>query len=357
RYTGGAERYLHLLARGIAGHGFRPVLVTAGSGGLDGLKEEVRRDGFDVFEATRRSLCDPAGLYSTARLLGRLRPAILHVNLPGPFDAGYSLVAPVASLAGVKRIVATEHLPMAPSFAKARILKGFSGRFIERTITVSRDNIDHLVGIHRVPPEKIRVVYNGIPDTGAGGVTDLRRELSFSAEAFLVAVVGSLERRKGQGTLIRAMSRLPERVHLLVVGEGPAEKEYRDTAAGEGLGKRVRFLGYRDDVPGILAAVDVLAVPSTLEAAPYVILEAMAASRPVVASGIYGIPELVEEGKTGLLVEPGNERMLAEAIRTLVERNGLAERFGRAGRARYEAFFTLERSIGETVEIYRELLD
>jgi glycosyltransferase involved in cell wall biosynthesis len=355
-YTGGAERYLHLLARGIEPYGFKPILVTAGSGRLDRLKGWMHRDGFEVFEAPFDPVRKPWDLYSTVQFFRKLGPKILHVNLPGPFDATYGLVAPLAKLAGIGHIVTTEHLPMVPSFAKARLLRGFSGRFIDRIITVSRDNIDHLVRNHRVSAARIRVVYNGIPDYGGGEVVDVRGELALPDETFLVAVVGSLEKRKGQGTLFGAMRRLPARIHLLVVGEGPDEADYRETVLQSGLGDRVHFLGHRNDVPGILGCVDLLAVPSTLEATPYVILEAMAAELPVVASGIYGIPELVKADETGLLFEPENEGMLAEAIGRVVEQDGLSARFGRAARERYESLFTLERSAGETVEVYRELL-
>jgi len=355
-YTGGAERYLQLLARGIERHGFRPMLITAGSGSLDRLKGEMRRGGFDVFETHLDLAGNPSSVCSTLRLFRYLGPSILHINLPGPFDATYSLVAPIARLAGIKHIVTTEHLPMVPSFAKARLLKGFSRRFVGRTITVSKDNIDHLVRNHGVPEDRIRVVYNGIPDSRGVEAVDIRGELAVPKEAFLVAVVSSLERRKGQETMFGAMRRLPGRAHLLIVGEGPDEADYRETVFRSGLGGRVHFLGYRDDVPGILRGIDLLAVPSTLEATPYVILEAMAAGLPVVASGIYGIPELVQAEETGLLVEPEDELMLAEAVGRIIEHGELAARLGKSARERYEALFTLERSARETAEVYRELL-
>ena len=355
-YTGGAERYLHLLACGIERHGFRPLLITAGSGRLDRLRGKMRRDGFDVFETHLDLARNPLSAYSTLRLFRELGPSILHINLPGPFDATYSLVAPLARLAGIKHIVTTEHLPMVPSFAKARVLKGFSRKFVSRTITVSKDNIDHLVRNHGVPADRIRVVYNGIPDSGGIEAVDIRARLAVPHETFLVAVVGSLYKRKGQETAFGAMRYLPDRVHLLVVGEGPGESDYREKVIGSGLGDRVHFLGYRDDVPGILRSIDLLAVPSTMEATPYVILEAMEAGLPVVASGVYGIPELVKEEETGLLVEPENEQMLAEAIGMIVERGELAAQLGRSARERSEELFTLERSARETALVYRELL-
>ena len=355
-YTGGAERYLRLLALGVKRLGFKPLLITAGKGRLDRLMGEMRRDGFEVVETHLDLAGNPSSVHRMLRLFRTLGPSILHINLPGPFDATYGLVAPLARLAGIRHIVTTEHLPMVPSFAKARVLKGFSGRFVDRTITVSRDNIDHLVRNHGVPADRIRVVYNGIPDYSETGAIDIRGELALHEDVFLVAVVGSLERRKGQGTLFGAMERLPGRVHLLVVGKGPEEKEYREWVSRQGSGNRIHFLGFRDDVQGILREIDLLALPSTLEATPYVILEAMAAGLPVVASDIYGIPELVAEEVTGFLVEPENELLLAEAIGRFMEHADLAERMGRAARIRYEELFTLERSARDTVTVYRELL-
>ena len=355
-YEGGAERYLHLLARGIGRHGFRPVLIAAGTGRLDRLKDGFRRDGFDVFESPYDLTRNPVGACSMIRLLREIRPAILHINLPGPFDASYGLVAPLARLAGVGRIVTTEHLPMVPPFAKSRLLRGFSMRFVDAVITVSRDNVDHLTRLHGVPADRIKLVYNGIPDPRGTRGADIRGELGIEPNAGLVAAVGSLERRKGQHTLLGAMRRLPGGVHLLLVGEGPDEGAYRETAARYGLEGRVHFLGHRNDVPGILEEVDLLAVSSTLEATPYVILEAMAAGLPVVATGIYGIPELVKNEETGLLVVPGDEPMMAGALERILENDTLAERFGRAARERYEELFTLERSADETALFYRGLL-
>ncbi len=355
-YVGGAERYLYLLARGIERHGFRPVLVAAGSGSLDELKEGMRRDGFNVLETSLDLARSPASACSTVRLFRRLKPSILHINLPGPFDASYSLVAPLARLAGVEKIVTTEHLPMVPSFAKSRFLKGFSMRFVNAAITVSRDNVDHLVRNHGVSRDLIRVVYNGIPDPRGIQKTDIRAELGLEGDASLVAVIGSLEKRKGQQTLFGAMRRLPTNIHLLVIGEGPDEGVYRENVDRYRLKERVHFLGKRDDVAGILQGVDLLAVSSTLEATPYVIIESMAAGLPVVATEIYGIPELVIEGETGLLVTAGDEGMMAEALKRIIENAPLAERLGRSARKRYEELFTLERSAAETARVYRELL-
>ena len=353
-YTGGAERYLHLLAGGLGSHGFVPVLITGG--GVAALQESARRNGHEVVEIPFGGARNPKGLLSLARALGKLDISIFHINLAGPFDAGYGIAAPLARLAGIRRVVTTEHLPMVPTFAKARLIRNFTNRFVDLTITVSRDNVGHLVRNHGVKAERIRVVYNGIPDTGGAPAVDMRDELSLAGDAYLLAVAGALEKRKGHLMLFDAMRSLPDRIHLFVAGEGRDEAEYRRMVSEYNLERRVHFLGHRGDIPGILRGIDQIIVPSTLEATPYVILEAMAAGVPVVASDIYGIPELVSADESGLLVRPGDESALRESIVRIMEHPELARRMGRAGRERYERHFTIERSVRETVDIYRELL-
>jgi glycosyltransferase involved in cell wall biosynthesis len=129
-------------------------------------------------------------------------------------------------------------------------------------------------------------------------------------------------------------------------------------AERHGVADRVVFMGRRgpEAVARIVGACDALVLPSEVEGLPYVILEAMALSKAVVATRVYGIPEAVHDGETGLLVAPGNVAELASALRTVIENSGLRERMGRAGRARFEESFTLERQLAEMATLYRALL-
>jgi glycosyltransferase involved in cell wall biosynthesis len=145
-------------------------------------------------------------------------------------------------------------------------------------------------------------------------------------------------------------------VKLLVAGSGAREGECRARAAALGLADRVRFLGYRRDVDALLPECDVLLCPSTLEATPYVIFEAMAAGLPVIASRLYGIPEIVHDGKTGILFDPAAGGELVRAIDSLFRDRRRGARMGEAGRRRWEKEFRLERCIAETEAVYREVL-
>jgi glycosyltransferase involved in cell wall biosynthesis len=355
-WVGGAERYLYLLATNLERTEFEPSVVVNGAARLEGLAAPLERAGVPVHAASLNLPYSPAGIVGFISLLRRLRPSILHCNLPGPWDSQYSLVAPLARIAGVRHVVSTEHLPMVPPFAKGRLFKSLGTLSIERIITVSDDNVRYLTGSHHIRRDKIRVVRIGTPEPLRGTSADIRRELHCAAGDFLCAMVGSLEERKGHGTAFEALRATDVGVKLLVVGSGEREGEYRAKAAALGLAERVHFLGYRTDVDDLLRECDVLLCPSTLEATPYVVLEAMAASLPVIASRLYGIPEIVLDGTTGILFDPPSGRDLAAAIDSLFRDRRLGARMGEAGRRRWEESFRLGRCIAETQAIYREVL-
>lgn len=349
-YTGGAERYIELLATGLDRQKYEPFLVTAGTPGLEPLLSALADEDILCETTEGKPFSSAGGAGRFVKLVKRLRPDIVHINMPGPFDCHYGLTASLARLAGTARIVMTDHLPMIGSFAKARLLRSIHMPHVSRFITVSEDNRSHLVNEHRVPVSKIRVVYNGVRDPGTAGPAAMDPGAPVE-----MLVAGALEERKGHMVLLAAMEQLPGKFRLSIAGEGPHHEEIEEEIASRSLDGRISLLGRVDDMPGLLARSDILVVPSFLEATPYVILEAMAAGRPVVASAIFGIPEQVENGVTGILVPPGEEASLATALLRISDEPGLAGKMGEAGRKRYEDRFTLNKSVEETVSVYEEL--
>ena len=355
-WFGGAERYLELLAAGLNREEFRPELIMNRNPHLEAFAASMAGAGVPVHEVSLDVPRSPAGISSFISLLRRLRPAILHCNLPGPWGSQYSLVAPLARLAGVRHVVTTEHLPMVPPFAKGRLLRGFGSRWVERVITVSEDNVRYLADNHGVPREKIRVVRNGVPEPARGASAEIREKLGISKEDFLCVMIGSLEERKGHARAFDALAALPGGVKLLIAGAGEEERALRAKAASLGLERRVHFLGYRTDVDAILSECDALVLPSTFEATPYVIIEAMASGLPVVASNVYGIPEIVRDGETGILIDPGAPEDIVRAISSLARDRDRGARMGRAAKKRYEEMFRIDRCVEETQAVYRDLL-
>jgi len=156
------------------------------------------------------------------------------------------------------------------------------------------------------------------------------------------------------------MPLLLERVpftHVVIAGGGDLEEYLRDLASEVGVADRVHVLGPRKDVPALMHAIDVFAMPSIWEGFGLVLLEAMAAGRPIVASRVATIPEVVVDGETGLLVPAGDPVALADALAQLAHDPALARRLGEAGRERLRQHFSIEKMVGDTELLYRELMD
>jgi glycosyltransferase involved in cell wall biosynthesis len=243
------------------------------------------------------------------------------------------------------------------------LLWRYAGRYADRFCGVSRDVVEAAGAYGTIRRRKLAHVPNGI-DTAAVAAAGadrpaLRAALGLAPEAPLVGTVGRLAEVKQQGVLIRAFAQtLPAfpTARLVLVGDGPLSAELKGLAASLGLGGAVLFAGYRPDPERFLAAMDVFVLPSRAEAMPLVIPEAWAAGLPVVASRVGGIPELVENGKTGLLVEPGDVDGLAARLRYLLADPSAARALAQAGRelagARYD-LTVMARAYDRT---YRELL-
>ena len=147
----------------------------------------------------------------------------------------------------------------------------------------------------------------------------------------------------------------PESTFLLV-GEGPLAGEMHLYTERLGIASNVRFLGWRDDVPAILAAMDICVLASLWEGLPYTLLEAMAAGKPMVATSVGGSREIVVDGETGLLVPPRNPSALARGIMRLLADQALAAEMGRRGRERVHDVFSIEAMLRKTEEVYEKLL-
>jgi glycosyltransferase involved in cell wall biosynthesis len=203
----------------------------------------------------------------------------------------------------------------------------------------------------------IRFIPNGIPEQHRRG-TDVRAELGIAPDAPVIGAVGQLREEKALDVLIDAAGRLAPRVDGLTVllpGAGPEEAALREAAAG--LDGTVRFLGLRDDIPDVLAAMDVAVCCSHREGSPLSVMEYMAAGLPVVATRVGGVPDIVIDGEQGVLVAPGDAGALAAALGELLGDPARREAMGARARERQREEFDLDVMVGRVQELYEELFE
>jgi glycosyltransferase involved in cell wall biosynthesis len=244
---------------------------------------------------------------------------------------------------------------------KRRIICRLLGRCTDLSLTVSRGVKEYLIAQCGLDPEKIRVVHNGVDLVRLGQHrprTVVRRELGLSATAPVVGLVARLDHwGKGHREFFTALAGLKARypVEALIIGGGRREEEMRQLAAEMGLAGRVHFLGQRQDIPDLLAALDIFVLPSHSEGVSLALLEAMAAGLPVIATTVGGLPEVVRHEENGLLIPARDPEALAAALTRLLAEPDLAKKLGDNARRDVAEHFSLERLGREINEIYEEL--
>jgi glycosyltransferase involved in cell wall biosynthesis len=358
---GGAENHLLALLTHADRQAFQ--IETAVLGGEGELVPVFREAGLPVHLLKMRGRVDPLALRRLVGLLKDREFDIVHSHL---FRADIYAGLAVARL-GERRplLVSTRHND------DRFFLNPFVG-IVHYLVSARQDLIiaisDHIArftvarGVRH--PGRVRRVYHGIePPLTRALERDgqrIRRELGIAPDAFVVGNVGRLALQKGQRHLIAAMPLLLERVpraQAVIAGSGDLEEFLRDLADDLRVTERVHVLGPRKDVQALMHAMDVFVMPSIWEGFGLVLLEAMAAGRPIVASRVATIPEVVVDGETGLLLPAGDPLALAEALVRLAEDQAMARQLGEAGRVRLERQFSIDKMVGDTELLYRELLE
>lgn len=358
--VGGAEKHLRWLCGGLCARGHEvDVVYLKGEGRLT---PDFVALGVGVskvpLESTSQALRCLFGLASHIR---RGRYDLVHTHLLKA-DALGSLAC---QLAGHSALVASKHneeqvLKKTP----VALIHGVLTRRARRVIALSDHVLEYVATVGRVRRDRLRRIYYGIdPEPFVGGDrAAMRAALGIGEGTHVALCVARFHPQKDHETLFRAAARLVELgrdFQLLLAGGDPFydhEARLRGVCDRMGLANHVRFLGIRDDVPLLLAACDVFVLPSLYEGLGLVYLEAMAASRPVLATNGSAIPEVVTDGVTGVLVDVGADKALAAAWDRMIVDPATASRMGEEGRVELLKRFTLPRMIDETIEVYAEVL-
>jgi glycosyltransferase involved in cell wall biosynthesis len=359
---GGAERVVVSLLVRLQRGGLSTPICTVTSRHDGPLAAELTGGGVDRRDLGARRLADPRALVRLVRLLRSKRFDLIHAH-----GQDATILGAAAARVRRTRLVITRHVLEEPGDgwrqrARAGLtLRAF--RSADTPVAVSRAAAQRLSRLARLPAEAIRVLPNGI-DVDAYASPDPERararlcgELSIPGDARLVLLPAVLRPGKGHDTLLEALPALEARsgrVRVLLAGAGELEEELRRKA--ERHADLLHFLGHRTDMPELMAAADLVILPSQAEALPTVLIEAAAAGRPVVATRVGGVPEVVKDGRTGILVPPGDPVALAEAVTSLLNdperRSAFGERAARVARDR----FSLDRQAERTVALWEDTI-
>ncbi|MGE0132757.1 MAG: glycosyltransferase family 4 protein [Blastocatellales bacterium] len=335
-----------------------PVMIGSISpvGPLQSAMESLNTPAFSLNVTARWQY--PLAVWRLARLIKRRNVSILHAHCFDPTFVG--LLA--ARLAGVPFVFTRHHSDHNIRINKKwhTAIDSWCARMAGHVIAVSEVTREIMIEIEKVPAEKITVVYNGMEPLRAPApdrIEGLRWELGLQQEP-VILMVARLHEEKGHRYLFDALPRIVARIGpitALLAGDGPHRAEIEAEADARGVRDCVRFLGRREEIPELISLASVVTLPSLAESFGFALLEAMSFGKPVVAAATGGMPEVVEDGKCGLIVPPADHEALADAIIRILTEPNLAEGFGQAGTGR-AAWFSFERMIRGYEQVYSQTM-
>ncbi len=361
-YFGGAERLAFEFVKRLDPERFKRYLCVTHArppehrAANDREFSELESSGVQVLRLERESLASNVAWVKLYKLLSTESIDVLHAHMPRAGIPGTI----IGRMARVPVIVNHEHTWSFEGQPVRRFLdRNVIARGGDVLLAVSEWDRRHIIEVERIAPECVRFLPNGIAPMPAGG-RELRDELGGTSEIGLIGALGRLEPQKRHDDLIRAVALLKRegiRVRCLIAGHGPDEDALRRLIEELGLGEDVRLLGHRDDIAGVIRALDVAVLSSVFEGSPLAVMEYMACAAPIVATAVGGVPDLIEDGVHGLLVPPRDPQALAGAIRRLLKDRALALRLGQAASERQRAEFDLDGVVRRLEALYLELYE
>lgn len=357
---GGGERVFLQLAS-ILRNDYKVIVASTGCGRFE---REIRDLGVDFHSIDFNKRISWNTIKSIKDIIQKNEVQIIHSQ-----GARVDLLSRIAGKwAKVPKIVCTIAMPVEGFDVKIvrkffyRLADRISERYVDAFLVVSNTLYRLLTESRGISSQKVIRVYNGIEVdqyTAKEKNSGLLKEWGIPTMAKVVGSVGRLVWQKGYKYLIKAMPKVLERfpeTRLIVVGEGPLKKELEMMARELKIDEMVIFTGAREDINEVLSCFDLFVIPSVNEGFPIVTLEAMAMSKPIIATRINGITEQIIDGKTGILVPSHHPELLTKAILQLIQDRELSEKLGMAARIAVEREFSIEKMIENTEKVYLELL-
>lgn len=363
---GGAEKYQTVLAEECVARGAKVCSCIPDYRELDSWSDALRRCGASV----TRSVSLARWLVSA---IGAWRDGGAIVHLNGSWKGSFGMHICVSKVFGIKAVITEHSVPVALKAGKGvrrfspwrlkRCVRGLLRRMewlmADEVVVVSETERRYLVKKHGLGEACGSVIANGVDcssyklDSQRGG--RVRDAFGLGGQV-VIGSVGRLDGKKGYGALIDMAGQLRSYgVKVLIVGDGPDRCALTQRARDLGIERDVVFAGWQDDVVPFVSAMDVFALPSEAETLPFSILEAMSIGKPVVATDVGGVRELVQHDQTGYIVERGARQQFTERLLALVVSAELRQRFGAAAREFVESHFSQRAMLAKTMGMYERL--
>lgn len=353
--AGGAETHAIDLIKGLAAKGHSIVLVTGKiDEGCRGGPSEGVAAHFELPFQTVNPF-DKLKIYRRlAEIAAEHRIEIVHAH----HQTGAYLADQLWRRKHIPYVV-TVHGPWHSAPFKKANYKAF-----HRLIAVSDSLQRLLITRFRVPHDRIRTIRNGVDARRFEGISSneaarFRSAFGVGADEIVLSMIGRIAKAKGHFDLLNALKLLPPdlRYRCLIVGEGNERTRLERCAESLGLSQKVTFCGYQSNIPVVLAATDIMLLPSHREGLPLSIVEAMLSKVPVIAASVGGVPEIITHGRDGLLFQAGDTATLAALIRQLVGDTSLRQQLAQAGRRTASKRFLAGTMIDETEAYYQDILE
>jgi len=356
---GGAEVKLLELVKEIKKRSpqtYYPIVCAIGQGGP--LQERFEKMNVETYVFPKKHKYDVFLIYKVYQLLKKKRIDILQTNLYYADIIG----AYAAKLAGMTKVISWDAMTAPYHYGIKNLLAyRLASKWFVVSVAVSNAIKTKIIQERHVPADKTTTIHYGVDlqyflDTKNQAY---RKILGFHSKDIVLGTVARLSEQKGHRYLIDAIKEIVkkyENIRVLFIGDGPLRKKLELQVNQLGLDSIIKFLGFRSDVKEILGVLDIFILPSLFEGLPNVVLEAMACGKPVIATNVSGIPEIIVDHQTGILIPPKDSNAIVQAIFQMLENPKKMKMMGKMSRKRVEEEFNLKKQVNSFIELYEKML-
>jgi len=355
---GGLQRVVVDLSKNLDKEAFKVGVLCLRD--LGPLKTELDEENIPVFNIPRKSKkTDYLSFIKPFSIIKDFKPDVIHTHNTQPFIDG--TLAGLIAKVPVK--IHTDHARDFPDKKRYMFAEWLFSHLTDKIIGVSEHTKNNLVKYEKINPHKIDIIHNGIDGKKYDimiNVLEKKKQLGVENKYPILGLGVRFTKQKGITYLIRAVSSMKQNfpeICVLIAGEGPLQKTLEREAEDLGLSRHIRFIGPRSDMNEILKVLDIYVLPSLWEGLPLVILEAMAAQKPIVATDVGGNSEVIQHSANGMLVPPGRPDLLAKEICTLLKNEDKMRQMAINALQSYKESYSVSVMVDKYVDLYARLLD